>query len=228
MAEGYNGAFTGAQIDEAIGSVRNKTLPADGVKFSDGESFQQKYDAGQLTGPQGAQGEQGPQGDGQDQDQDQGGDQLHHQRHHGALVAGHPQNAAVGEGQRHIQGPGGQGVGVALGLPYLAGEGLLDLLPLQVVLHGAGVGPGVVEDAAVAGDPGDAVLGVEAGEVVRPLQLHAPGGQGRLHLQLVEDPGGVVAQQNRAKQRRAQQDDGDPHRQDGAENLFRHGVPPIL
>ena len=62
MAEGYNGAFTGAQIDEAIGSVRNKTLPADGVKFSDGESFQQKYDAGQLTGPQGAQGEQGPQG----------------------------------------------------------------------------------------------------------------------------------------------------------------------
>ena len=65
MAEGYNGAFTGAQIDEAIGKVRNNDLSAAGVKFSDGQSFQEKYDSGQLTGPQGGagpQGEQGPQG----------------------------------------------------------------------------------------------------------------------------------------------------------------------
>ena len=62
MAEGYNGAFTGAQIDEAIGKIQNKNLPADGVTFSDGESFQEKYDSGQLTGPQGIQGEVGPQG----------------------------------------------------------------------------------------------------------------------------------------------------------------------
>ena len=61
--EGYNGAFTGAQIDEAIGQVRNKNLPADGVKFADGETFQQKYDAGELTGPPGADGAQGPKGD---------------------------------------------------------------------------------------------------------------------------------------------------------------------
>lgn len=66
MSDGYNGAFTGVQIDEAIGKVRNKNLPADGVKFSDGQSFQEKYDSGQLTGPQGAQGIQGktgPQGE---------------------------------------------------------------------------------------------------------------------------------------------------------------------
>lgn len=54
--EGYNGAFTGTQIDEAIGRVRNKNLPADGVKFTDGETFQQKYDAGELTGPAGKNG----------------------------------------------------------------------------------------------------------------------------------------------------------------------------
>lgn len=54
--EGYNGAFTGTQIDEAIGQVRNKNLPADGVKFTDGETFQQKYDAGELTGPAGKNG----------------------------------------------------------------------------------------------------------------------------------------------------------------------------
>ena len=50
MAEGYNGAFTGAQIDEAIGQVRGKNLPADGVKFSDGESLQVKLDEEKLGG----------------------------------------------------------------------------------------------------------------------------------------------------------------------------------
>ena len=57
--EGYNGAFTGAQIDEAIGQVRGKNLPADGVKFTDGETFQEKYDSGELTGPQGPAGAAG-------------------------------------------------------------------------------------------------------------------------------------------------------------------------
>lgn len=61
--EGYNGAFTGSQIDEAIGQVRNKNLPADGVKFTDGETFQQKYDSGELTGPQGDKGDPGDKGD---------------------------------------------------------------------------------------------------------------------------------------------------------------------
>lgn len=42
-----------------------KTAIADSVTFADGETFQQKYDAGELTGPpgaDGAQGERGPQG----------------------------------------------------------------------------------------------------------------------------------------------------------------------
>lgn len=49
MAEAYNGAFTGGQIDEAIGQVRGKNLSADGVKFSDGQSLQAKWD-GKLLG----------------------------------------------------------------------------------------------------------------------------------------------------------------------------------
>ena len=109
---GYNGAYTGQEIDQAIGAVRNKeatwdkkqdkltgvqgqvvgfddegdavAMPApdtgvttfnnrsgavtsragdysaDMIEFADGETFQQKYDAGELTGPQ---GEQGPKGD---------------------------------------------------------------------------------------------------------------------------------------------------------------------
>lgn len=61
--DGYNGAYTGAQIDEAIGQVRGKNLPADGVKFTDGETFQEKYDSGELTGPRGAKGDKGDKGD---------------------------------------------------------------------------------------------------------------------------------------------------------------------
>ena len=59
---GYNGAWTGQQIDEAVRQVTNKDLPADGVKFSDGQTFQQKYDAGQLTGPAGQNGRDGQDG----------------------------------------------------------------------------------------------------------------------------------------------------------------------
>lgn len=60
---GYNGAWTGQQIDEAVRQVTNKDLPADGVKFTDGQTFQQKYDAGQLTGPSGKDGKDGAQGE---------------------------------------------------------------------------------------------------------------------------------------------------------------------
>lgn len=60
---GYNGAWTGQQIDEAVRQVTNKDLPADGVKFTDGQTFQQKYDSGQLTGPAGQDGKDGAQGE---------------------------------------------------------------------------------------------------------------------------------------------------------------------
>lgn len=40
-----------------------QTYTADDITFIDGETFQDKYDAGELTGPQGAAGEQGPKGD---------------------------------------------------------------------------------------------------------------------------------------------------------------------
>ena len=45
-------------------ALENKTndLPAENVKFSDGQTFQQKYDAGQLTGPAGRDGTDGQDG----------------------------------------------------------------------------------------------------------------------------------------------------------------------
>ena len=62
----YNSAYTGPQIDTAVGQVVGENIPAQSVKFTDGQTFQAKYDAGQLTGPQGPAGEpgaKGPQGE---------------------------------------------------------------------------------------------------------------------------------------------------------------------
>lgn len=59
----YNSAYTGPQVDNAVGQVVSENIPASSVKFADGDTFQEKYNAGELTGPQGATGEQGPAGD---------------------------------------------------------------------------------------------------------------------------------------------------------------------
>lgn len=47
-----------------VTELENKTndLPAGNVKFTDGQTFQQKYDAGQLTGPAGKDGADGQDG----------------------------------------------------------------------------------------------------------------------------------------------------------------------
>lgn len=52
----FNGR-TGAVVPSA------DDYSADMIKFTDGETFQQKYNAGELTGPQGATGQTGPQGE---------------------------------------------------------------------------------------------------------------------------------------------------------------------
>lgn len=52
-----------AAMIENIGEAA-KTAEADGVTFTDGETFQEKYDSGELTGKQGDPGKQGPAGPG--------------------------------------------------------------------------------------------------------------------------------------------------------------------
>lgn len=55
----YNSAYTGPQVDSAVGQVVGENIPAGSVKFTDGQTFQQKYDSGQLTGPAGTNGTDG-------------------------------------------------------------------------------------------------------------------------------------------------------------------------
>lgn len=56
---GTAGQFVGFGPD---GNATPKNVTAGDVTFSDGKTFQQKYDAGQLTGPVGPPGPQGPKG----------------------------------------------------------------------------------------------------------------------------------------------------------------------
>ena len=58
--------FTPRRIAALIDNVEEaaKNAEADGVTFDDGETFQEKYNSGELKGPQGRAGEQGPTGPG--------------------------------------------------------------------------------------------------------------------------------------------------------------------
>lgn len=58
--------FTAADHKALIDNVQEaaKTAEADGVTFADGETFQEKYNSGELTGPSGDPGAQGPAGPG--------------------------------------------------------------------------------------------------------------------------------------------------------------------
>ena len=64
-------------------------------------------------------------------------------------------------------------------------QGLLDLLPLQVVFHLPGLGVGVIEHFAVGLDPGDAeVFCLHGFEEFQPALLRSGGGNAQLVLQL--------------------------------------------
>ena len=54
--------FTAKDHADMIQAIKDaeKTAEADGVAFEDGQTFQEKYDAGGLTGPEGKQGPKGP------------------------------------------------------------------------------------------------------------------------------------------------------------------------
>ena len=55
-----NVELTGNKTLQDLGIKQEYT--ADDIEFSDGETFQQKYNAGELTGPKGDTGDTGPQG----------------------------------------------------------------------------------------------------------------------------------------------------------------------
>ena len=113
----------------------------------------------------------------QNQDDQNGLDHGDEQQPHRLLGAGQTDHRPVGEPLGDIQGLLRQSGGEALGGARLRGQGLPDLLPVGVVLHGGGVRLIVVEDCAVGGHPGHPAGGVQAVEVIHAVQLHPAGHQ---------------------------------------------------
>lgn len=62
IGRNYTAADHAAMIDNIKDAA--KTAEADGVTFDDGETFQEKYNSGELKGGRGDRGEQGPAGPG--------------------------------------------------------------------------------------------------------------------------------------------------------------------
>ena len=60
IGRNYTAADHAAMIDNIKDAA--KTAEADGVTFDDGETFQEKYNSGELKGGRGDRGEQGPAG----------------------------------------------------------------------------------------------------------------------------------------------------------------------
>ena len=93
---------------------------------------------------------------GQHDDDQNGLHHIHHQGHGGILGHGQSQHAAIGKPLGGIDELLRQSVGIADGIAGAADQRLADLLTLQMVFHGLGVGVAFVEDAAVGADEGDA------------------------------------------------------------------------
>lgn len=66
IGRNYTAADHAAMIDNIKDAA--KTATADGVTFDDGETFQEKYNSGELKGGKGDQGDQGPRGPGCERD----------------------------------------------------------------------------------------------------------------------------------------------------------------
>ena len=174
----------------------------------------------QPLGQPGGQG--GGEDEGDDQDEHNGRGHGHQQVDHRALAPRQPDHRPVVQPVGHIDGQLGQGGRLPPGRPLTSEQGLLDLLPVGVVLHGGGVGLVVIEDRPVLGHPGDPVVGPQAVQIVQPHGLHSPGHQPGLGLQLLGEAVGKILVQHAQEQGRRQQQHPQAHRHGAAEDLLCH------
>lgn len=134
-------------LDAATGAVEEEVdvmTSADCVTFADGETFQDKLDAGELTGPKGATGAQGPKGEtGATGAQGPKGET-------GAAGAQGPKGDTGEQGPKGAtgaQGPkgdtGAQGV---RGSKWYAGTGITGTSATATVFSGSGVSSALVDD----------------------------------------------------------------------------------
>ena len=115
--------------------------------------------------------------------------------------------------------------GIARALAGAGGQRLADLGARGVVLKALGVGPGIVQNAAVSRDPRQAVaVGRQLGQVVCAAVLHGRRGKAQLVAQLVFLHAAEVIVQEAHDDQQARQQYAPGHEQDRLKNLFGHVV----
>ena len=159
------------------------------------------------------------------QHQQNGLQHVQHQHSRRHPDGGQTQHRAVRQPLGVVHGFLQQRTAVPAALALAGSQRLLYLLPLGVVLHGFRVGLCVVHHRAVRPHPCDAVLvGLQRTEIVRPVFLHAYGGQTQLVPQLGLLHPAEIAVQHAHHQRQTGDEHRHAHQQRGPENTFCHGT----
>ena len=115
--------------------------------------------------------------------------------------------------------------GIARALAGAGSQRLADLGARGVVLKALGVGPGIVQDAAVSRDPRQAAaVGRQPGQIVRAAVLNGRRGEVQLVAQLVFLHAAEVIVQKAHDDQQARQQHAPGHEQDGLKDLFGHVV----
>ena len=115
--------------------------------------------------------------------------------------------------------------GIARALAGAGSQRLADLGARGVVLKAFGVGPGIVQNAAVSRDPRQAAaVGRQPGQIVRAAVLNGRRGEAQLVAQLVFLHAAEVIVQEAHDDQQARQQYAPGHEQDRLKNLFGHVV----
>ena len=181
---------------------------------------------GNLPGQPGGQNPR--QDEGQHQNPQHRLENPQNQRPHRGLHTGNPQNRPVRQTGGIVEIFLQQGVGEVFSLSRALLHRLPDLRPVPVVLHGGGVCHTVIEHGAVGVHPGQALGGLQTGQVGLSALLHAVLHIGQFLLELLIDLLLILGGHHRHEKPGTQDHHRQPHQEAAAENLARHEAPPIL
>ena len=138
---------------------------------------------------------------------------------------GDAQHRAVREPLGIVHGLFHKRRGIARALARAGAQRLTDLGARGVVFKALGIGPGVVQNAAVGRDPRQAVApGRQLREIVRAAAFHGGRGEAQLIAQLVFFHAAEIAVEKAHDDQQARQQHGAGHEEDGLKDFLGHVV----
>ena len=133
------------------------------------------------------------------------------------------QHGAVGQQSGGVDGLLHQGGGVAGTFAITGIQGQQDLVSLQMVLHGTGIGGAVIEHGAVGVNPGDAAaFDFQFIQIFQTLVGNRLGSQNGLVLELVPLDAGIVGIEGTHDDDQTGKENRQGNKTDGSENTPCH------